>query len=240
MSLIQPDNQPMPRAQDIFDSLHGRVIFSKLDFQSAYLQIPDAEECRHFLSFVTRSGQYEFCNVPFGLNIAGNKLQRELNSLFCRPQRPQEQTRSHVPCRKVSDSWLQTHVTSRKQPGTSSKTIRKFKKAIQLDQVRFFAVSRQEVNLWHSMPQDDIIASFELLNTDKTAINLSTNTKGSIGIKPVKLLIKGLPIHERISEMSRHPIALHSHVIHKCFRSAVDELSWIHVDAKTAVFAQDS
>jgi hypothetical protein len=67
---IQPDNQPMPRAQDIFDSLHGRRIFSKLDFQAAYLQIPVAEECRRFLSFVTRSGQYEFNNVPFGLNIA--------------------------------------------------------------------------------------------------------------------------------------------------------------------------
>ena len=81
-SFIQADNQPAPRARDIFDALAGCKVFSKFDFQSAYLQIPVAEECRKFLSFVTESGQYEFNFVPFGLNISGNKLQRELNSLF--------------------------------------------------------------------------------------------------------------------------------------------------------------
>jgi transposase InsO family protein len=81
-ALITPDNQPMPRARDIFDSLTGARVFSKFDFQSAYLQIPVAEECRPYLSFVTEQGQFEFCFVPFGLNIAGNKLQRELNRLF--------------------------------------------------------------------------------------------------------------------------------------------------------------
>jgi transposase InsO family protein len=80
--LIEPDNQPAPRHRDIFDSLHGCEVFSKVDFQSAYLQIPVAEDCKRFLSFVTGSGQYEFNYVPFGLNVSGNKLQRELNQLF--------------------------------------------------------------------------------------------------------------------------------------------------------------
>jgi uncharacterized protein involved in cysteine biosynthesis len=60
----------MPRQRDIFDALHGCKVFSKIDFQSAYLQIPVP-------------GQYEFNFVPFGLNIASNKLQRELNTLSC-------------------------------------------------------------------------------------------------------------------------------------------------------------
>jgi hypothetical protein len=79
---IPPDNQPPPLARDIFDSLHGATLFTKLDFKDAYLQIPVAEECRQFLSFVVEGAQYEFCYVPFGLNVAGGKLQRELNTLF--------------------------------------------------------------------------------------------------------------------------------------------------------------
>ena len=45
---VQADNQPAPRARDIFDSLAGTKIFSKIDFQSAYLQIPVDPDSRHF------------------------------------------------------------------------------------------------------------------------------------------------------------------------------------------------
>jgi transposase InsO family protein len=79
---IISDNFPPADARTIFDSLTGAQLFTKLDFQWAYLQVPVAEESRHLLSFVTEEGQYEFCYLPFGLNIAGSKLQRELNLLF--------------------------------------------------------------------------------------------------------------------------------------------------------------
>ena len=79
---ITPDNMPAADARNIFDSLAGKSLFSTLDFQWAYLQIPVAESSRQILSFVTESGQYEFCFLPFGLNVAGAKLQRELNMVF--------------------------------------------------------------------------------------------------------------------------------------------------------------
>ena len=79
---IVADNMPAADARNIFDSLAGSELFSSLDFQWAYLQIPVSESSRELLSFVTESGQYEFCFLPFGLNIAGAKLQRELNEVF--------------------------------------------------------------------------------------------------------------------------------------------------------------
>jgi hypothetical protein len=79
---IERDNQPPPVSRAIFDGFAGCSYFSKLDFQQAYLQVPVAEESRQFLSFVTDSGQYEFNYLPFGLNVAGDKLHRELSSLL--------------------------------------------------------------------------------------------------------------------------------------------------------------
>jgi hypothetical protein len=98
-SHFQRDLQPPPDAQSIFDGFSGCQIFSALDFQSAYLQIPVHEDSRHFLSFSTDRGQFEFCYVPFGLAIAGSKLQRELDSVLGR-----------VPgCNGSIDDWILHH-----------------------------------------------------------------------------------------------------------------------------------
>ena len=43
---IDPANFPPANAQSILDQLAGRTVFSKLDFKSAYLQIPVDERCR--------------------------------------------------------------------------------------------------------------------------------------------------------------------------------------------------
>ena len=80
---ILPDNQPVPTARALFDQLHGFQRLMQFDFANAYLQMEVAEECRKYLSFVTPWGaQYEFCFVPFGLNIAGGALQRRLGAAF--------------------------------------------------------------------------------------------------------------------------------------------------------------
>jgi len=79
---VPMDNFPTPLARDIFDRLAGTKHFSKIDFQSAYLQIKVDESCQKYLSFVVGGEQYQFVYVPFGLNVAGGKLQRELQRLF--------------------------------------------------------------------------------------------------------------------------------------------------------------
>ena len=62
------DAHPLPRIDDLFDTLQGAPWFSTLDLKSGYWQFPIMERDNEKTAFRTSSGQlYEFNQVPFGL-----------------------------------------------------------------------------------------------------------------------------------------------------------------------------
>ena len=81
-SATRKDAFPLPRIQDIFDSLVGTTVFSSIDLRSGYFQIPVAPESVPFTAFVTPTGLYEFLRMPFGVTNAPGFFQRAMHSVL--------------------------------------------------------------------------------------------------------------------------------------------------------------
>lgn len=76
------DAYPMPRIDEILDSLVNARVFSTLDATSGYHQIAVAPEDIPKTAFQTRSGLYEFTRMPFGLCNAPATFQRAMDNVL--------------------------------------------------------------------------------------------------------------------------------------------------------------
>ncbi|KAF2348954.1 Reverse transcriptase domain, partial [Trinorchestia longiramus] len=81
-SLTSNDKYPIPHLRSLTMSLHGKRIFTKLDLERAYLQIPVAEADIPKTAVTTPFGLYEYRYMPFGLKNAGPTFQRFIDSIF--------------------------------------------------------------------------------------------------------------------------------------------------------------
>ena len=73
---------PIPRMEDALLSLSGSTVFTSLDLQSGYYQIPMLEEDIPKTAVVFPFGQFEYLRMPFGLAAAPMTFQRAMNSIF--------------------------------------------------------------------------------------------------------------------------------------------------------------
>ena len=72
---IEKTSWPLPRINDIIDSLVGNCYFSIIDLTSGYFQMALDEESQNVTAFVTPMGLYKWKRLPMGLASAQGAFQ---------------------------------------------------------------------------------------------------------------------------------------------------------------------
>ena len=81
-AVTKKDVYPLPRIDDALSRLQGATIFSSLDLQSGYWQVPIRPEDREKTAFITPDGLYQFKVMGFGLSSAPNTFQRLMDMVL--------------------------------------------------------------------------------------------------------------------------------------------------------------
>ena len=79
---VDYDAYPMPRVEEVFDSIGSASYITTLDLAKGYWQIPMAADSCEVTAFITPFGLFEFLVMPFGLHTAPATFQRLMNSLL--------------------------------------------------------------------------------------------------------------------------------------------------------------
>ena len=76
------DRYPLPNIADFTLRIASSTVFSRLDLQKGYYQIPMASKDNTKTAIVTPYRMFEFLRLPFGLRNAGNRFQRMMDQIL--------------------------------------------------------------------------------------------------------------------------------------------------------------
>lgn len=89
---VKCDRYILPTLDDILPHMSGATMFSRLDAESGFWQIPLERESAKLTTFITPFGRFFFHRLPFGISSAPEIFQREMNKLLKGHTRAQQHT----------------------------------------------------------------------------------------------------------------------------------------------------
>ena len=81
-SVTKNDAHPLPRVEDIFDTLAGSKFFTTLDLAMGYHQVELHPDDREKTAFSTPFGLFQYTVMPFGLATAPATFMRLITIVF--------------------------------------------------------------------------------------------------------------------------------------------------------------
>ena len=79
---VIPEHYPLPNAEDMFASLNGGNVFSKIDLTHAYHQLEINEASKQYLTINTHKGLYRYQRMPYGVTSAASIFQSVMDKLL--------------------------------------------------------------------------------------------------------------------------------------------------------------
>ena len=80
--MLDVDQYPLPRPDDIFAKLAGGQQFSTLDLTNAYNQLILDDDSRKYVTVNTIKGLYQYTRLPFGISSAPAVFQRTIDTIL--------------------------------------------------------------------------------------------------------------------------------------------------------------
>ena len=77
-----PDHYPLPNIADFSSRVSDSTVFSKLDLQKGYYQVPVEQKDIQKTAIISPFGMLEFLRMPFALRNARNTFQRLMDQIL--------------------------------------------------------------------------------------------------------------------------------------------------------------